>query len=127
MTHVLVLLLATLGPPLQMEIRLTPSAHLKAPTKTRTPRVTSPPVRATVAAPSRGKASWRLLQARHHVLHDRVVLQRVHAQVLAVAGLLEAAMGHLRDERDVVVDPHAPEAKRPRDTQRASHVARPHR
>ena len=61
------------------------------------------------------------------MLDDRVVLERVHAQVLAVAGLLEAAVGHLGDERDVVVDPHAAEAQRLGDAQRAADVARPHR
>jgi hypothetical protein len=35
MLHVVVLLLATFWPPLQMEIRLTPSAQLEAPTKTK--------------------------------------------------------------------------------------------
>jgi hypothetical protein len=39
---VLVLLLATIWPPLQMEIRLTPSAHLKRQQRQRTSRTTSP-------------------------------------------------------------------------------------
>ena len=42
--HVLMLLLATLWPPLQMEIRLTPSARLKRQQRQRTSRTTSPPV-----------------------------------------------------------------------------------
>ena len=64
-------------------------------------------------------------QACHDVLDDRVVLEPVHREVLAVAGLLEAAVRHLGDERDVVVDPHAAEAQRLRDPQRAADVARP--
>jgi hypothetical protein len=49
MLHVLVLLLATLWPPLQMEIRLTPSA-LQAPTKTKNLTDDFAARRATVAA-----------------------------------------------------------------------------
>src|SRR5215203_3556478 len=44
-------------------------------------------------------------QADHHVLDLGVVLQGVHREVLAVAGLLVAAVGHLGGEGDVVVDP----------------------
>src|SRR5688500_5194718 len=65
-------------------------------------------------------------QACHDVLDDRVVLEPVHRKVLAVAGLLEAAVRHLGDERDVVVDPHAAEPQRLRDPQRTTDVARPH-
>jgi hypothetical protein len=36
-----------------------------------------------------------LLNIRHHMLDHGVVLHPIHAQVLAVAGLLEAAVGHL--------------------------------
>src|SRR4051795_1256920 len=68
-----------------------------------------------------------LRQRRHHVLDDRVVLDRVHRQVLAVAGLLEPAVRHLARERDVVVDPHGPEPQRVGDAQGAPDVARPHR
>src|SRR4051812_14887847 len=70
--------------------------------------------------------SGALRQRRHHVLDDRVVLDRVHRQVLAVARLLEPAVRHLRRERDVVVDPHGPEPQRVGDAQGAAHVARPH-
>ena len=38
MLHVVMLLLATLWPPLQMEIRLTPSAHRKSANKDKEPR-----------------------------------------------------------------------------------------
>src|SRR5919112_406170 len=47
----------------------------------------------------------------HHVLDARVVLQPVHREVLAVAGVLEAAVRHLRDDRDVGVDPHRSEVE----------------
>src|ERR1700686_1943848 len=94
-------------PPLQMEIRLTPSA-LGAPTKTKNLADDFAAHTATVAAGSPVQCKRRarrrgpsvvggLLQAGHHVLDDGVVLQRVDAQILAVSGLLEAAVGHLRD------------------------------
>src|SRR5690349_15663466 len=41
----------------------------------------------------------------HDVLDPGVVVQAEHRQVLAVPGVLEAAVRHLRDERDVRVDP----------------------
>src|SRR5215216_4524360 len=41
----------------------------------------------------------------HDVLDACVVLEAVHGQVLAVARVLEAAVRHLRHERDVGVDP----------------------
>src|SRR6266498_2447591 len=49
----------------------------------------------------------------HHMLDLRVVLERVNGQVLAVAGLLEAAVRHLGDKRNVVVDPDGPELELP--------------
>src|SRR5215211_520312 len=52
-------------------------------------------------------------EVRHDVLYAGVVLQAVHREVFAVAGVLEATVGHLRDERDVGVDPHAPEVEPP--------------
>src|SRR5919112_4013445 len=52
-------------------------------------------------------------EVRHNVLYAGVVLQAVHREVFAVAGVLEATVGHLRDERDVGVDPHAPEVEPP--------------
>ena len=54
------------------------------------------------------------VELRHHVLDLGVVLERVGRHVLAVAGLLVAAVGHLGDERDVVVDPDRAELERPR-------------
>src|SRR5215211_306324 len=47
----------------------------------------------------------------HDVLDPRVVLEAVHRQVLAVAAVLEAAVGHLRDDRDVGVDPDRAEVE----------------
>ena len=54
-----------------------------------------------------------------------VVLKRIGAHVLAVARLLEAAVRHLRCQRDVVVDPDAAEAKRAGGAHGAADVARP--
>src|SRR5437588_12027514 len=39
-------------------------------------------------------------EGHHHVLDLGVVLERVHAQVFAVPGLLEPAVGHLGGQRD---------------------------
>ena len=45
----------------------------------------------------------------YHVLDARVVLEAVDREVLAVARLLETAVGHLGHEGNVRVDPHAAE------------------
>ena len=50
-------------------------------------------------------------QRAHNVLDAGVVLDPVDRQVLAVPGVLEAAVGHLGDEGDVGVDPHAAEVE----------------
>src|ERR1051325_10318845 len=63
----------------------------------------------------------------HHVLDLGVVLEGVRAQVLAVAGLLVAAVRHLRDQRDVIVDPDRPELELARGVRRAADIARPDR
>src|SRR6266508_4532753 len=63
----------------------------------------------------------------HHMLDLRVVGERVNGQVLAVAGLLEAAVRHLGDKRNVVVDPDGPELELPGRVQCATDVARPDR
>src|SRR5262249_46489514 len=63
----------------------------------------------------------------HDVLDLRVVLERVRAQVLAVARLLVTAVRHLRDQRDVVVDPDGAELELARRVQRPADVARPDR
>src|SRR6201995_6209842 len=47
----------------------------------------------------------------HDVLDAGVVLEAVHGQVLAVAGVLEAAVRHLGHDRDVGVDPHRAEVQ----------------
>src|SRR3954469_25752651 len=112
----------------------------------------STPSPSTVASPSRSSpsstknatAAWRssttiaTLSSRstvtrgrsdpeHHVLGDRVVVDRVHREVLAVARLLEAAVGHLGDEREVVIDPDRPELDRLGDAHRSPDVVRPDR
>ena len=75
--------------------------------------------------PPRSLHRHRSVQLRHHVLDLRVVLERVHRQILAVARLLVAAVRHLGDERDVVVDPDRPELELARRVQRPADVARP--
>src|SRR3954451_4292316 len=72
-----------------------------------------------------GVGSSDLAQRSHDVLDLRVVLERVHGQVLAVPGLLVAAVGHLAGERDVVVDPHAAEPQPVGDPQGAADVPGP--
>src|SRR3954463_8746717 len=62
----------------------------------------------------------------HHVLDARVVLEPVHRQVLAVPRVLEAAVRHLRHERNVGVDPHGAEIEPLGHPHRASVVLRPH-
>src|SRR5918993_1513722 len=62
----------------------------------------------------------------HDVLYAGVVLQTVHGEVLAVARVLEAAVGHLCHEGDVGVDPDAPEVQPPADPHRPSVVLREH-
>ena len=57
---------------------------------------------ATPMVPPSGSGE-ALVNLRHHVLDVGVVLQRVHREVLAVAGLLVAPVRHLADQRDVVV------------------------
>src|SRR6185295_3248524 len=69
----------------------------------------------------------RSSEVDHHMLNLGVVLERVDGKILAVAGLLEAAVRHLGDERDVVVDPDAAELERVGDSHRAADVTRPHR
>src|SRR4029079_10945130 len=80
--------------------------------------------RPSTSRPSGGSASSDL---EHHVLDDRVVLDRVHALVLAVTGLLEAAVRHLRDQREMVVDPDRPELDRLGDPHPLRDVAGPDR
>src|ERR671910_337055 len=51
----------------------------------------------------------RSAQPRHNVLDESEVFDRVGAHVLAVARLPKAAVRHLGDRSDVVVDPDGPE------------------
>src|SRR5215218_7083110 len=67
-----------------------------------------------------------LAQARHDVLYAGVVFEAVHGEVLAVARVLEAAVGHLGDEGDVRVDPDAPEVQPPADPHRPPVIPREH-
>ena len=65
------------------------------------------------------------VEVRHDVLDAGVVLETVRREILAVATLLVATVGHLCHERDVGVDPHAPEVEALRHTHRATEVLRP--
>src|SRR3954468_18523086 len=68
------------------------------------------------------------VELRDHVLDLGVLLHRVRGHVLAVAGLLVAAVRHLAGDRDeVVVDPHRAELQLARGVQRPADVARPDR
>src|SRR5215213_10518507 len=60
------------------------------------------------------------------MLYAGVVFEAIHGEVLAVARVLEAAVGHLGDEGDVRVDPHAPEVQPPADPHGPSVVLREH-
>src|SRR3990172_9971860 len=74
------------------------------------------------------EASLRLLDdLGHDVLDSSVVFQCVDRHVLAVAGLLEAAVRHLAHHGQVVVDPDRAEAQPARRVQRPVHVPTPDR
>src|SRR5208283_1395016 len=86
-----------------------------------------PPAAASARGPAAGlRATWSLLDRRHDVLDPGVVLEPVHRQVLAVARVLEPAMRHLGDERDVRVDPDAPEVEAFGHPHRSPVIASPH-
>src|SRR3954464_2224543 len=81
----------------------------------------------TPPAPTRRIRTSLLPEEGHHVLDARVVLEAVHRQVLALARVLEAAVRHLGDERDVGVDPDTAEVQTPGHAHRAAVVAGPDR
>src|SRR5580698_3386030 len=62
----------------------------------------------------------------HYVLDAGVVLEAVHGEVLAVAGVLEASVRHLGHDRDVRVDPHGTEVEALRHPHRAAVVLGPY-
>src|SRR3954453_17233643 len=72
-----------------------------------TPRIFTP----MLPVFARPCGSGSLADVGHDVLDPRVVLEAVHRQVLAVAGVLEAAVRHLGHQRDVGVDPDAAEVQ----------------
>src|SRR5690349_11493774 len=74
----------------------------------------------------RSQARSRFPHRAHHVLDPGVVLQGVRREVLAVTRLLEPAVRHLRDQRDVRVDPYAAELERPRHADRPRVVGGEH-
>src|SRR5918999_1439281 len=75
--------------------------------------------------PASVTADGPLVNLGHHVLDLRVVLETVDRKVLAVPRLLEAAVRHFRDERDVVVDPDGAELELAGRVERPADVARP--
>src|ERR1035438_2768319 len=82
---------------------------------------TSPGLACTIAPPGSD------VQRRHDVLDPGVVLEPVHGEILAVARVTVAAMGHLSHQRNVRVDPDAPEVEPLGHAHRATVVARPDR
>src|SRR3974390_2397038 len=77
--------------------------------------------------PSLASLPGLALDVAHDVLDAGVVLEPVDRKVLSVARALEAAMRHLRDERDVGVDPHAAVVEVARHAHRPAVVSGPHR
>src|SRR5687767_10273060 len=78
--------------------------------------------RAARCSSSADRPAWAIVMSRRcrallreldrDVLHSRVLLHGVGGQVLAVAGLLEAAVRHLgREWQEVLVDPHGAEVE----------------
>ena len=102
-----------------------------APRRSRAPtpraRAGPPPSRASRRGRLRARRGRASVEVDHRVLDARVVVERVDGQVLAVAGLLEAAVRHLRQERQVVVDPDAAEVERADRVQGPADVACPDR
>lgn len=62
----------------------------------------------------------------HDVFELGVVLDRIQRHVFTVARLLEAAVGHLRHDRDVVVHPHRSEPEALGHSHRPPDVVGPH-
>src|SRR5699024_5803965 len=91
----------------------------------RAPRDPAGSTPATRAIATGSRAEPGSVEAGHHVLDAGVLLESVHRQVLAVSGVLEAPVRHLGDERDVAVDPHAPEVQPPTHPHRPTEVLGP--
>mmetsp|Transcript_57146 Transcript_57146/g.127576 ORF Transcript_57146/g.127576 Transcript_57146/m.127576 type:complete len:219 (+) Transcript_57146:264-920(+) len=62
----------------------------------------------------------------HDVLDPRVLFEAIRTEILAVAALLEPTMRHLRDKRNVCVDPNTAEVEGARAAQRARVILAPH-
>src|SRR3954452_9227623 len=67
----------------------------------------------------------RSADVAHHVLDPGVLLEPVHRKVLAVSGVAVAAVRHLRDERQMRVDPDRAEVQPPGHPHGTSVVLRP--
>src|SRR5262252_7292757 len=77
------------------------------------------------AAPTERRTCRSAADIAHHVLDPGVVLEAIDRKVLAIARVLEAAMGHLRHERYVRVDPDRAEVQQPSGPHRASVIPGP--
>src|SRR4029453_19633733 len=64
-------------------------------------------------------------QGTHHVFDPGVLLEPVHRQILTVTGMAEPTVRHLRDERQVRVDPDGPEVQPRGHPHRAAVIAGP--
>src|SRR5215467_6639818 len=89
-----------------------------------------PPLAPTLGH-ARGTSAGRVTEGSfadvaHDVLDTGVVLEAVHGQVLAVPGVLEAAVGHLGHERNMGVDPDRPEVELAGRPHRPAVILRPH-
>src|SRR6478735_4736080 len=68
---------------------------------------------------------WSGVEGGHDVLDAGVVLHPVHGEVLAVTGLLEAAVRHFGREEDVGVNPDGTEVQVPAQAHGGSVVGGP--
>src|SRR5664280_2927623 len=66
------------------------------------------------------------LDVVHHVLDPRVILETIDGKILAVARLLESAVGHFGDHRNVGVHPYATKVEISSEAHRSTVVFRPH-
>ena len=60
------------------------------------------------------------------MLDSGVILEAILRQIFAVTGVLETAVWHFRDHRDVGIDPYCAEVKVLRHAESATKVVGPH-
>src|SRR5262249_24926632 len=86
--------------------------------------------RAPILARAAGDATGRPVvsgELCHHMANDRIILEGIDREVLAIARTLEAAVRHLVSEHEVAVDPGAAVLEPRRHCHRPADVLRPHR